>query len=323
MNLRYLLCSGKNSKAKYYALEYLHYHLPVWSFQRQRERLIASIEKRKDKDYILSRVNYYNKLEVQVKLSDDAIKIKDFKLQNYNGSKVYMFDTHHHLKYFPTNLKFILKDGDITYIPQSPSIVKSRPIGGDNSNSVVLNEDKVRHFTFVDDKKAFRQKSDIILFRGDSTNKPHRQRFLLMYFGNPLCDVGDPVPRSCQARKFQKPKLTIYQHLEHKFIVALEGNDVASNLKWVMSSNSVAVMPRPKYETWFMEGKLRPNYHYIEIRDDYSDLIERCQYYIDHPTEAEAIIAHAHEYVSQFFDRQREKLISLLVLDKYFKYTQQ
>jgi spore maturation protein CgeB len=67
-----------------------------------------------------------------------------------------------------------------------------------------------------------------------------------------------------------------------------------------------------------MEGTLKPNYHYIEVKDDFSDLEERLQYYIDHPEEAEAIIQHAHEYVAQFRDQQREKLISILVLKKYF-----
>lgn len=323
MNIRYLLNSGKNSKLKYYACEYLHYYLPSWLFRAQRERLLASVEQRDDKEYILSRVDYYNKLDAVRSLSSEAMGIDNQRLGNYNGSKVYFFDSNHYLKYFPSNFRFILKDGDVTFVPDAPALVKSRPICGDNANSVVLNMDKVRHFTFVNDKKAFRQKNNIILFRGDSTNKPHRQQFLSMYFGNPLCNVGDPVPRSAQARKFQKPKLTIPQHLGHKLIVSLEGNDVASNLKWIMSSNSVAVMPRPKYETWFMEGTLRPDYHYIEIKSDYSDLIEKCQYYIAHPDEAEAIIAHAHKYVSQFFDRRREKLISLLVLDKYFKRTQQ
>ena len=40
-------------------------------------------------------------------------------------------------------------------------------------------------------------------------------------------------------------KVSIDYHLKHKFILCIEGNDVASNLKWVMSSNSVAVMPKP------------------------------------------------------------------------------
>ena len=117
--------------------------------------------------------------------------------------------------------------------------------------------------------------------------------------------------------------MTIADHLKYKFILALEGNDVASNLKWVMSSNSVAVMPRPTCETWFMEGTLIPNYHYIEIKPDFSDLEERLNHYIQHPNEAESIIKHAHEYVNQFKDKKREDIISLLVLDKYFRMTGQ
>jgi hypothetical protein len=50
-------------------------------------------------------------------------------------------------------------------------------------------------------------------------------------------------------------------------------------------------------------------------------LEERLQYYIDHLDEAEAIIQHAHEYVDQFRDKERENLISLLVLKKYFEIT--
>jgi hypothetical protein len=121
--------------------------------------------------------------------------------------------------------------------------------------------------------------------------------------------------------EWQKGKMTIGEHLDYKFIMSLEGNDVASNLKWVMSSNCIAVTPKHTQETWFMEGRLIPNYHYIEVKEDFSDLEERLQYYIDHPEEAEAIIQHAHEYIDQFRDKERESLISLLVLKKYFEIT--
>ena len=92
--------------------------------------------------------------------------------------------------------------------------------------------------------------------------------------------------------------------------MAIEGNDVASNLKWVMSSNSLAVMPRPTCETWFMEGTLIPDYHYIEVKDDFSDLEEKLNYYIAHPEKAEEIIAHAHEYVAQFRDKKTRRLVA-------------
>ena len=90
-----------------------------------------------------------------------------------------------------------------------------------------------------------------------------------------------------------------------------------------MSSNSIAVMTRPTCETWFMEGRLIPDYHYIEIKDDFSDLEEKLTYYMEHVDAAEQIIKNAHEYVMQFRDLKREKLISLLVLEKYFKQTGQ
>ena len=72
-----------------------------------------------------------------------------------------------------------------------------------------------------------------------------------------------------------------------------------------------------------MEGALIPNDHYTELTPVFSDLKERLAYYTAHPDEAIEISRHANEYVSQFFDKKREKLISLLVLQKYFRKTGQ
>ena len=153
--------------------------------------------------------------------------------------------------------------------------------------------------------------------------KTSRKKFMEMYFHHPMCDLGDVSKNTTDPKEWQTEKKTIKEHLDYKFILALEGNDVASNLKWVMSSNSIAVMPQPTCETWFMEGTLIPNYHYIEIKPDFSDLESRLQYYIEHIDEAQEIIKHANEYVKQFKNRKRENLISLLVLEKYFKVTGQ
>lgn len=183
--------------------------------------------------------------------------------------------------------------------------------------------DRIRHFLFVDDKMRFEDKRNQILFRGDVEGKPHRIRLLEMYWNHPMCDMGDTRRDSKSPREWLKGFLTIREQLEFRFILCIEGNDVASNLKWVMSSNSVVVMPRPKFETWFMEGTLVPDYHYIEIAPDYHDLITKVDYYMRHPEETKAIIRHANEYVHRFKDSKRERLISLLVLDKYFRLTGQ
>jgi hypothetical protein len=205
-------------------------------------------------------------------------------------------------------------------VPKTPSFVKSRPIQGDNTNSILLNMDSVRHFIFVDDKLEWDDKKDLLIGRA-AVHQEHRERFYKMWFGHPMCDLGHVNKNHNKHPQWSKPLIGIDEHLEYKFVLCLEGNDVASNLKWVMSSNSIAVMPRPTYETWFMEGTLVGGRHYIEIKSDYSDLEEKLRYYIDHPDEAREIISHAHAHVARFRDKRREKLISYLVAQKYFKLT--
>lgn len=308
----------KNNKPWYYVKNYIRQIFPSSLYASRLKKHLNQLEKQ-DKEYILDRVNYYNKLD-EIQLLDQSIPtLADFKLKNYH-QKVYFFDTFEYTRYFPTNLRISMLFGDITYIPDHPQITKSRPIDGDNRNSVVMKLVKIRHFLFLNDPKSFDQKKDILVFRGKA-HQEHRLRFLEMYYKHPLCDIGQ-VNRKGVSR-FPAPRLTISEHLEYKFILCLEGNDVASNLKWVMSSNSVAVMPKPKYETWFMEGRLIPNYHYILIKDDYSDLEEQLTYYTNHPEKALAIINQAHEYIHQFKDNKREDLISLLVLKKYIEMTGQ
>jgi len=72
-----------------------------------------------------------------------------------------------------------------------------------------------------------------------------------------------------------------------------------------------------------MESLLKPDYHYIEIAQDYSDLEEKIAFYIAHPNLTREIIHNANLYVAQFFDNVREDIISFLVLEKYFYHTGQ
>lgn len=308
----------KNSRITYYLRAIMREIIPDVFCRMQLRRKLKSIQKF-DAKYILSRVNYYNKLQDCQLQPVDLQPLSEFKIPK--KIRVYYFDSYEYTRFFSKKLKAAFLPGDITHVPDFPTILKSRPINDHNAHSVLLNLDKVRHFMFVTDKKPFPAKKDRLVFRGAVT-QPHRKRFLEMYSDHPLCNVGQ-VNRDGDDGRFLKEKMTIDEQLEYKFILSLEGNDVATNLKWVMSSNSIAVMPRPKFETWFMEGTLIPNVHYILINDDYSDVEERLTHYIQHPAEALEIVKNAHEYVNQFRNKKREDLISLLVLDKYFRETGQ
>jgi spore maturation protein CgeB len=76
------------------------------------------------------------------------------------------------------------------------------------------------------------------------------------------------------------------------------------------------------YETWFMEGTLISGYHYVQVKDDFSNLDSQIEYYLAHPDEAQAIIRNANRYVASFYNARQETLTALLVFDRYLAHTQ-
>lgn len=328
-SILYKLHSGKPNKLAKLIKNYAGLLVPDVCYRMRLQDKLLEAAERPDYGYIMRRVDYYNRMHTSWRVSpqDKAEYAKN--TFSYTGTlgdyhrrlfkTVYYFDQHDVTRWFPKDLRWNYCPGDVYFIPDQPTIVKSRPLAGDNRNSVLLKLNKQRHFMFVNDRKSFREKQDMAIFRGKIRQSRIRTRFLDMYFDHPMFDCGVVgVNEGCPER-WMRPKKTIREHLDYKFIMALEGNDVASDLKWVMSSNSVAVMTHPTCESWFMEGTLVPDYHYIMVKDDLSDLPEKLRYYIDHPAEAEAIIKHAHEYIRQFRNEERELLISLLVMARYFE----
>lgn len=264
--------------------------------------------------YIQDRVDYYNKLNAQFELPEsESTHVGEYKK---TGGTTYYFDLHKVVKSFPSQCFFQFLNGDIRHIPEQPCFLKSRPITENNDNAILLKLNEIRHFYFINDKLSFRQKKDVAVWRG-AGQKQHRKVVLEQFHDHPMCDIGRTHP--IEGSPWEKGFLSVEQQLECKFVLAIEGNDVATNLKWAMSSNSLVIMSKPKYETWFMEGRLEAGIHYVEVADDYSDLIEKMEYYIAHPEEAESIIKNAHAWVGQFRDQKRERLISLLVAKKYFE----
>lgn len=316
---------GKNNKVIYYAGCYFRYYLPDFIFRINKKHILKSYNSlsTSERSYIDDRVEYYCKLitsEPKVKLSEKALTAGSHTLKNKDKySSVYFHDTFEFLRCYDKHLRWSFIPGDVIDVPREPSILKSRPILGNNCNSVLLKLNKIRHFCFLNDNITYSQKIDKAIFRGYINKKPRRVEFMEKFFDSPICDAGDVSTDSPFPHEWKKPKITIQEHLKYKFILALEGVDVASNLKWIMSSNSVAVMPEPTYETWFMEGRLIPNHHYIEVEADFSDFEEKINYYLAHPEEAEQIARNANEYIAQFKNKKREKLISFLVLEKYFQ----
>jgi len=302
----YLNGIGSEFKFRFASIFYKNYSYP-------------KINLEKHQDHVNARVNYYNDLKENTPLGDSSRKISD--ISRKEDSSVYYFDTVKYLLYFNPNAKINTLFGDIDYTPNIPSITKSRPIIN-NTNSVLLKLNRIRHFNFIKDYRKFSSKKNKLIGRGFVADSKHlRINFLEKNFNNPLCNVGQI--NDFRDNEWKLDFVSIFEQLRYKFILCWEGNDVSTSLKYVMSSNSLAVSTKPKYETWFMEGTLIGGVHYVEIKDDFSDLDEKINYYSTHIEEAEKIIKNANDYTKQFKNKKREDLISILVLEKYFKNTNQ
>ncbi|WP_226063090.1 glycosyl transferase family 90 [Kaistella polysaccharea] len=303
---------NKQNKIFYYFRSFSRIYIPSTSFNSKIKHLKSKLNSQ-NIAAAETRIAYYNKHE-SIASTSHKYTIKDLK--DPKTPKAYYFDSYEYARYFNPNTPLNFVFGDVTEVPEVPSIVKSRPISENNQNSILLNLDKARHFVFVQNDKNFLEKKPSLFGRA-AVYQEHRYLFFDLYFDHPLCNIGQ-VNKTGGNPKWLKPKISIEKHLEYKFILSLQGNDVATNLKWIMSSNSIAVMPKPTLETWFMEGKLIGGKHFIEIKSDYSDLEEQLNFYNENPDECLMIIENAHAHCRQFFNKDVEDYCSLRVLEKYF-----
>ena len=324
----YKLNSGKPFKAIYFVRKYLELLIPDFIYRKRLKSVIQAAARRDDFDYVKKRVAYYCRLSEEWQINPQDFTHKERSTFFFRGAiagykrkmfhTAYYLDQHDVTKWFDKSFRWSYCPGDVYFTPNEPTVVKSRMLNEVNTNSVILKLDKLRHFIFLNDTLSFEDKLDKAIFRGKIRQSRLRNLFLEKFMNHPMIDCGVVGKNEGCPDEWMKPKKTIREHLDYKFIIALEGNDVASNLKWVMSSNSLAVMTRPTCETWFMEGTLVPGVHYVEVKEDFSDLEAKLLYYINHPDEAQQIINQAHSYIAQFKDEKREELIQLMVMNRYF-----
>lgn len=296
-------------RVAYYARNIVRDAAPQFLFRQRLQGLLADLS-RKRESIIRDRLSYYNKLDRSFTVTSDATAIGEIPLKMSR----YYYDLKEHARYFDRRFRLDYLFGDVAHIPAVPTVTKSRPISPDNGNSVLLNLDKLRHFRKVPDPIAFDKKRPIAVWRG-AANHPRRTPFVENCIGSAVCDVGFS---SGGRPEHRRPFMSVTDQLSFRYIISIEGYDVATNLKWIMASQSLCIMPPASCETWFMEGRLEPGVHFVQVAPDFSDLEDKIEHFERSPAEAREIVRNANAYVDRFSNREDEQLISLLVLYKYF-----
>lgn len=126
---------------------------------------------------------------------------------------------------------------------------------------------------------AWDKKKDMAIFRGqltgsrdgydkglsDEENCIRLKRCRLVYkHGNStyidakLTSTRGRLPDVLNGVDLMTKKVDLSDMMAYKGIIMIEGNDVASGLKWALLSQSVVLMPPPKHTSWAMEELLQP-----------------------------------------------------------------
>src|SRR5205085_2283853 len=202
-------------------------------------RLAGRLEQaRLSNEAVQRRLSYYNKLYDAFTPSPAAVRIDKLP----STPTMYYYDLKEFARYFDPALLVDIEFGDVIEVPKVPSLVKDRPIRADDKNAVIMKFNKFRHFHMPADTTAFADKRPTVVWRGD-LNNPKRTRFIDAVRDLPFCDAGSHKPNA--PSEYAKPFLSVSRQLLYRYIVSIEGNDVATNLKWILNSNSLCLMLPP------------------------------------------------------------------------------
>lgn len=226
---------------------------------------------------------------------------------------------------------------DIAWPLKPPTITKSRLIKNPGGNVLLPLEDvyEYSHFGWaLNDSMKFEEKLGAAVWRGAnsgpffdlSTKRPNRRELVSRFSNDPRHDIGlayanyedkKNVIGAETLKSWVKGPLTAEEQLNYKYILIVEGNDMATNLPWVFLSNSLPIMPSPWVETWKLESFIKPYVHFIPVADNFSDLDNVVDWCENNADTCKRIADQSKIFGLQFFDTVREKRISSQVLKLY------
>ena len=303
-------------------------------------------------NYYLYRINFYlggctKDIEKNTKLDSYSFTESEYfhKFENIDGllKKIYKMNDNPHTndylipfykilsrcKINPNKMFFVLT-GDNECINLTPSFTKNRINDNDDNKGAILRcMSFQRHWNSYYNKPRdinFENKYNKIIWRGTTTGNENRHgnRFTLVkswHNKNKNIDIG--FSSICQRKDnykiYLKNYISIPDMLQYKYIISAEGNDKDTGINWKLNSNSLVLMPKPRISSWLMETTLIPNYHYVLLADDFSDLEEKYIWCENNQSKCKEIIKNANNFMKQFSNDTVEQIIERSVIRRYFE----
>jgi hypothetical protein len=262
-------------------------------------------------NYYLSSIKetvYINKENISSTVEYDKYCVVT-KETKFNEKTTYVKDLQTYMSTLFPNIDYslICMLGDSMKGNIYPCLAKSR-WKDDKGKRVLLRLNTQRHFFSIREVVdiPFREKNDKLIWRGDLRTGRRREIFSLLNISTENIDIKGEF-------------LTVRDMVKSKFLLSIEGNDVATNLKWALYSASCVLMPTPRATSWIMEDQLVPYIHYIPLKDDLQDLEEKYHWCLKNLDICEKIGINGKKYIQQFLTEEREKRIILRVLTSFME----
>jgi hypothetical protein len=304
-------------------------------------------------DIFKTRIEYYmgnvnKKIYIDSISNNSRIFLVDSNIVDLNieklkhGIKRYFMEMKNYYRLFrntkmTTDPKFLFYPGDVSHPGQLPILTKTR-LSKNYGLNVLLPLNILRHWAPINEVEIhdipFKLKKNQVSWRGNSTGRHKRVPLIGQYyntkkFGNTAVTVDIGLVENpdgglfvndypgIKLKRMIKNKIPISEMLQNKYLISVEGNDVASNLKWILSSQSVCLKPPATVVSWLMEDRLIPWTHYVPLRHDFSDLEYKINWCISHPRKCMEIIHAANDYMRHFKDPVGEESAILSVMTNY------
>lgn len=156
-------------------------------------------------------------------------------------------------------------------------------------------------------KPTWEDRKSIAFWRGclSGYDTPSLRERVVRYLStNQYSDVKC-VPRACgqtsHIPELEVERCPFEKHFEHKYLLIIDGNTLASNHQWVFGSGAVPIMiTHPDNIYWFSKF-LKPMKNYIPIKYDLSDLDEKIEWLVQNDDKAKEIAENALKFSKVIF----------------------
>ncbi len=150
-----------------------------------------------------------------------------------------------------------------------------------------------------------------------------RYIFVSRYFDTPGFDIGFSPLRDKQyllevaeTKRFEAEHVAPASQLACRYLISIGGTDVASSFGWQLSTNSVILKETYPFEVFF-DCHFRPWDHYVPIRPDFSDVVQKIEWCENHLGECQQMIERRHEVIPLLLDESARREALRRVVERY------